>query len=69
MVATTDYLLTVPRLFLQQAWNIQHFDASAFPLSGLQLSVYLYWDWSRDADPANRWLRNEVMMSLKGLDY
>ncbi|WP_394171406.1 LysR family transcriptional regulator [Saccharospirillum alexandrii] len=68
VVATTDYLLTVPRLFLQQALNIQRFDSVAFPLSGLQLSVYMYWHRSRDADPANRWLRNEVMKSLYGLE-
>jgi DNA-binding transcriptional LysR family regulator len=68
VVATTDYLLTVPRLFLQQAQNIQPFDACPFPLPGLQLSVFLYWHRSRDADPANRWLREEVVRSLAMLD-
>ncbi|WP_127558706.1 LysR family transcriptional regulator [Saccharospirillum alexandrii] len=67
VVATTDCLLTVPRLFLQQALQIQPFSITPFPLPGLQLSVYLYWHRSRDSDPASRWLRAEVVHSLSGL--
>lgn len=60
VVARTDYLLTMPRLFLHQTRHLHDFAQADFPLPGLVLDVFLYWHRSRTADPGNRWLRDEV---------
>lgn len=65
VVAGTDYLLTMPRLFLNQAIHLHAFSQADFPVSGLVLDVFLYWHRSRTADPGNRWLRQEVVDLFK----
>ena len=65
VVTQTDYLLTMPRLFLQQTRHLHHFAQADFPLPGLVLDVFLYWHRSRTTDPGNRWLREEVVDSVR----
>jgi len=65
VVARTDYLLTMPRLFLHQVRHLHNFAQAGFPLPGLVLDVFLYWHHSRTADPGNRWLREEVTETIQ----
>lgn len=64
VVLETDYLLTMPRLFLTQARHLHDFAQADFPLPGLLLDVYLYWHSSRSEDPANAWLRSEILATF-----
>ncbi len=58
LVATTDYALTVPKLFadfLARDPNIEYFE---LPFEVPPLESYLYWHESTDKDQANQWIRN-----------
>lgn len=64
LVADSDLLLTMPR---RQAEAINaalgnQVLALPVPLPGVEL--HLYWHRQREADPANRWLRGQVMQGL-----
>ncbi|MDE2419828.1 MAG: LysR family transcriptional regulator [Gammaproteobacteria bacterium] len=61
LVADSDLLLTMP---LHQATTINATLGNAvlpmpLPLSGIEL--HLYWHQQREVDPANQWLRGELM--------
>ncbi len=61
LVAQSDLLLTMP---LHQATTINATLGNAvlpmpLPLSGIEL--HLYWHQQREGDPANQWLRGELM--------
>jgi DNA-binding transcriptional LysR family regulator len=61
LVADSDLLLTMP---LHQATTINATLGNAvlpmpLPLSGIEL--HLYWHQQRETDPANQWLRNELI--------
>ncbi len=61
LVAQSDLLLTMP---LHQATTINATLGNAvlpmpLPLSGIEL--HLYWHQQREVDPANQWLRGELM--------
>jgi DNA-binding transcriptional LysR family regulator len=55
-----DYLLTMPASYAALANNGLHNQLIELPVSLPPLDVYLYWHESRDADPANAWLRNTI---------
>ena len=61
VVSETDLLLTMPEQYARianaQFGNIIH----AFPLQTQPLDAHLYWHASADADPANRWLREQLI--------
>ncbi|MEL0028782.1 MAG: LysR family transcriptional regulator [Perlucidibaca sp.] len=66
IVAESDLLLTMPR---RQAAAINAAVGNAVlelpvPLHGVEL--HLYWHRQREADPANRWLRERVMAVMAG---
>jgi DNA-binding transcriptional LysR family regulator len=61
LVAQSDLLLTMP---LHQAMTINATLGNAvlpmpLPLSGIEL--HLYWHQQRESDPANQWLRSELI--------
>jgi DNA-binding transcriptional LysR family regulator len=65
VVSQTNLLLTMPDRFARVA-NAQLNNAvHPFPLKIPQFGVYLYWHATADADPENRWLR-EQMFNLFG---
>lgn len=66
IVAESDLLLTMPR---RQAEAINTAVGNVVlelpvPLAGIEL--HLYWHRQRDADPANRWLRERVIGGMRG---
>lgn len=61
VVSQTNLLLTMPERFARvanaQSNNVVH----PFPLKIQKFGVYLYWHATADADPENRWLREQIL--------
>lgn len=66
VVSQTDLLLTMPERYAQVANQQFKNQILPFPTALPAFDVYLYWHANVDNDPANRWLREQVMQSLKG---
>lgn len=68
VVSQTDLLLTMPEAYARIA--NQQFDNQILPLPLPMPSwdVYLYWHQNVENDPANRWLRQQVIQAFSGLD-
>jgi DNA-binding transcriptional LysR family regulator len=66
VVSQTDLLLTMPegyaRIANQQFGN----QILPLPVSMPSWDVYLYWHQNVEHDPANRWLREQVIQSVSG---
>ena len=65
MVSQTDLLLTMPERYAQVANQQFKNQVLPFPTELPPFDVYLYWHANVDNDPANRWLREQVMQSLQ----
>jgi DNA-binding transcriptional LysR family regulator len=65
VVSQTDLVLTMPERYARVA--NQQFDNQilAFPLEMPPFDVYLYWHANVDNDPANRWLREQLIQSFQ----
>jgi DNA-binding transcriptional LysR family regulator len=65
VVSETDLILTMPERYAR-ILNTQ-FDNRllAFPLQVPAFDSYLYWHANADADPANAWLRQQLLRSLR----
>ncbi|MFZ6863629.1 LysR family transcriptional regulator [Undibacterium sp. Ji67W] len=65
VVSQTDLLLTMPEAYAcivnQQFTN----QILAFPLTMPSWDVYLYWHQNLDGDPANCWLREQIMQAFQ----
>lgn len=64
VVAATDHLLTMPAQYAALANAGLGNRLLELPVTLPGMDVYLYWHASRDNDPANRWLRNELLALL-----
>jgi DNA-binding transcriptional LysR family regulator len=64
VVGQTDLILTMPERYARIA--NQQFDNQIlpFPLEVPAFDVFLYWHSNVDNDPANRWLREEIVKSF-----
>ncbi|MBC3885133.1 LysR family transcriptional regulator [Undibacterium griseum] len=64
VVSQTDLLLTMPEGYARIA--NEQFDNQILPLpiSMPSWDVYLYWHQNVDNDPANRWLREQIMQAF-----
>jgi DNA-binding transcriptional LysR family regulator len=64
IVSQTDLILTMPERYARVV-NPQ-FDSQilSFPLEMPAIDSYLYWHANVNNDPANRWLREQIMQSL-----
>jgi len=65
VVSQTDLLLTMPERYARVA--NQQFDNQIlpFPTEMPPFDVYLYWHANVDDDPANRWLREQLIQSFR----
>jgi DNA-binding transcriptional LysR family regulator len=65
VVSQTDLVLTMPGRYAQIANQQFGNQILPFPLEVPAFDVFLYWHANVDADPANRWFREQVMQSIK----
>lgn len=65
VVVDSDLILTLPRnaaRLYQRVFDIQIFE---LPVNLPNIDVHLYWHRNVDKDPANKWLRNKMILSTK----
>lgn len=65
VVSQTDLLLTMPESYARIANRQFNNQILPIPLPMPGLDAYLYWHASVDAEPANRWLREQVIQSFE----
>ena len=66
VVAETDMVLTVPASFAEVLCRQVALQLHEFPIPLPPLEVYLYWHRNFDRDPANRWLREQILAAVDG---
>jgi DNA-binding transcriptional LysR family regulator len=65
VVSRTDLLLTMPKRYALAANQHAGNQILPFPIEMPPFDVYLYWHANVDNDPANRWLRAQVMQAIQ----
>ncbi len=65
VVAETDLLLTMPERYARIANRQFGNRILAFPMQMPSMDAYLYWHASVDGDPANRWLRQQLIATAE----
>jgi DNA-binding transcriptional LysR family regulator len=65
VVSETDLVLTMPRRYARILNTQFGHRLLAFPLEVPAFDSYLYWHANADADPANAWLRQQLLQSLR----
>jgi len=66
VVSQTDMLLTMPGRYAHIASQQFGNQILPFPLDVPAFDVFLYWHANVDGDPANVWLREQIMQSAHG---
>ena len=64
VVSQTDLVLTMPERFARVVNQQFGNQILPFPLDMAPIDIYLYWHANVDHDPANRWLRAQVMQAI-----
>ena len=65
VVSLTDLVLTMPESYARIANRQYGNQILPFPLSVPMLDAYLYWHASVEQEPANRWLREQLVQSFE----
>ena len=67
VLLNSDYLSIMPRAYVQlqaQYFPIKYIDV---PFEVPKLELHLYWHHRHDSDPVNKWLRQQIVMSLSDI--
>lgn len=67
VVSQTDLILTMPERYARVANRQFKNQLLPLPLDMPSWDVYMYWHANVDGDPANRWLREQLMASFQGV--
>jgi DNA-binding transcriptional LysR family regulator len=65
VVSTSNMLLTMPERYAQSTNMPLENQIVPFPLDISSQDIFLYWHASADNDPANRWLREQIVDSFQ----
>lgn len=65
VVSETDLLLTMPERYARIASRQYGNQILSFPMEMPSMDAYLYWHASVDNDPANRWLREQLIATTE----
>lgn len=63
VVESSDMLLTMPQTAAKMFSKVLNIATYALPVELPGIDVHLYWHINVDKDPANRWLRNKILMA------
>lgn len=64
VVSETDLLLTMPARLAQLIQRSGGYDVAPFPLAMPAQDLFLCWHSNVDSDPANRWLREQILAAF-----
>lgn len=65
VVSLTDLVLTMPESYARIANRQYNNQILPFPLSVPMLDAYLYWHANVEQEPANRWLREQLIQAFE----
>ncbi|MBS0520836.1 MAG: LysR family transcriptional regulator [Proteobacteria bacterium] len=65
IVEQTDFVLTMPERYAGLLASGSRTRVFSMPIEMPTLDVHLYWHETMDADPANRWLRDQLLAVLR----
>ncbi len=68
VVAQSDLLFCAPERFANILSRQLGLVIKPFPMTLAPLELYLYWHHSMDQEPAHRWLREQVIHAMGGID-
>ena len=63
IVANNNMLLTLPKTAAIMFSKVLPLDIHPLPVALPNIDVHLYWHENVDKEPANKWLRNKILMS------
>ncbi|MCJ8320606.1 MAG: LysR family transcriptional regulator [Colwellia sp.] len=63
IIISSDMLLTLPKTAAQMYSEMLDIDIFPMPVDLPGLDVHLYWHVNVDKDPANKWLRNKIVLA------
>ncbi|MFD2229170.1 LysR family transcriptional regulator [Alkalimarinus sediminis] len=63
VVESSDMLLTIPQTAAKMFSKVLNISTYPLPVELPGIDVHLYWHINVDKDPANRWLRNKILMA------
>jgi DNA-binding transcriptional LysR family regulator len=66
VVGETDLLLTMPERYARVLNQKTSNQILPMPLDSAPLTLHLYWHSTMDRDPANRWLRGQLVEAFRG---
>jgi DNA-binding transcriptional LysR family regulator len=66
VVSETDLILTMAERYARIVNRLFRNRVLPFPLEVPDYDGYLYWHANADADPANQWLRGQLLAALRG---
>lgn len=64
VVSTSDLLFTMPERYARAANAVLGNQLIPFPIALSAHDIFLYWHASSDNDPANRWLRDNIVSTF-----
>lgn len=64
VVSQSDLLLTMPEQYARLVSASLNTECHALPFDSPEMAIYLYWHASAENDPANRWLREQLMQQF-----
>ncbi len=66
VVESSDMLLTIPETAAKMFSKVLNISTYPLPVELPGIDVHLYWHINVDKDPANRWLRNKILIASSG---
>ena len=63
IIANNDMLLTLPKIAAKMYSEMLHLSIHSLPVDLPDLDVHLYWHVNVDKEPANKWLRNKIVLA------
>lgn len=63
VILSNDMLLTLPKIAAQMYSEMLDISIFPMPVELPDIDVHLYWHVNVDKDPANKWLRNQMLMA------
>jgi DNA-binding transcriptional LysR family regulator len=63
IIINNDMLLTLPKIAAQMYSEMLDISIFPMPVELPDIDVHLYWHVNVDKDPANKWLRNKMLMA------
>lgn len=69
VLVCTDHLSIMPRAYVELMSQFMAVEYIGAPFQVPTMEIHLYWHQRQDSDPANKWLREQIVTSLSDISY